>query len=268
LITLTETLVEDRGVYPRRSAVAALARLLDRASLSAATRVIIDAAAHRQYLVDTFGVTPERVSTWHLGADAAVFQPQPPPRREGPLRVLFYGSFLPLHGVRTIVRAATLLKDRLHIEFTLVGDGPEHAAAAADVRDAGLTRVRLEHWVPYASLGRLVADADICLGIFGKTAKSRMVIPNKVYQTAAVGRPVITADTPAIREVFEHAETAWLCPAGDAAALAAAIEALCGDGVLREAIGRRAAALMAERFSPPAQGRRLAAIFAETVQQA
>lgn len=261
LVTLTETLVDDRGVFPRRSPRGALARLLDGASLSAATHVIIDTEAHRRYVIEEFGVAPERVTVWHLGADPMVFRPAPAPRREGPLRVLFYGTFLPLHGIRTILQAAALLKDEPRIEFALVGDGPDHAASMAYARDAQLGRVHFADWVQYANLGETVAQADICLGSFGTTPKAQMVIPNKVYQCAAVGRPIITADTPATREVFEHKGTAFMCPPGDAPALAAAIQTLCDDAALRERLGRQAAAVMADRFAPAAQAGRLAAIF-------
>jgi glycosyltransferase involved in cell wall biosynthesis len=260
LVTLTETLVDDRGVFGTGSLRARLARALDRASLCAATRVVIDADAHRQYLIRTFGLPAERVSTWHLGADASVFKPLPPPGRRGRIRVLFYGTFLPLHGVRTILAAAALLRDEPDIQFEMIGTGPEHAASVAYARHAGLAHVDFRDWVPYAGLGDVVAAADVCLGVFGVTPKVQMVIPNKVFQAAMVGRPVITADTPAVREVFTHGETAWLCPAGDADALAHGIKLLCADAALRQRLGAQAAALMAERFSAAAQGRRLAAV--------
>jgi len=48
LVTLVETLVDDRAVFGVRSLQARLLRLVDRTSLSVATRVIIDTEAHRQ----------------------------------------------------------------------------------------------------------------------------------------------------------------------------------------------------------------------------
>jgi glycosyltransferase involved in cell wall biosynthesis len=267
LVTLTETLVDDRAVFDARSLRARLARWLDRASLSAATGVVIDAEAHRQYLIRTFGLSPERVSTWYIGADASVFKPAPLAARRGRVHVLFYGSFLPLHGVQTILAAATLLRDESGIEFMLVGDGPVRAASLAYVRNAELRQVAFHDWVAYDALGDMVGAADICLGVFGVTPKAQMVIPNKVFQAAMVGRPVITADTPAVREVFVHGETAWLCPAGDAEALAHGIRTLAADVRLCERLGRQAAALVAERFSVEAQGRRLAAILSQAAGQ-
>ena len=263
LVTLTETLVDDRRVFAPRSFKACLVRRLDRLSLRAATRIVIDTDAHRQYLIEQFGIPAHRVVVWYLGADTSVFRAAPQPLREGPLRVVFYGSFLPLHGSRTVLDAATLLGDDRRVEFVMLGDGPQRDACMRAAHDVGGGHVQFRDWVSYEQLGDLVAAADICLGIFGTTSKAAMVIPNKVYQAAAVGRPVITADTPAVREVFAHGENAWLCPAGDAAALADAIRRLCDDQDLRVGLGRRAAALMAKRFAPAAQAARMAAILAE-----
>ncbi len=267
LVTLTETLVDDRGVFDVHSLRAILARALDRASLSVATRVIIDAEAHRQHLIDSFGLNPDRVSTWHIGADPLVFKPAPLPEGRRRVRVLFYGTFLPLHGLPTILAAAALLREQPDIEFVLVGDGPERGATAAQARDAGLRQIHFHDWVSYDALGDMIAAADICLGVFGVTPKAQMVIPNKVFQAAMVGRPVITADSPAVREVFIHGETAWLCPAGNAEALARGVQALSADVGLRQRLGYQAGALMAERFSAAAQGRRLAEILCATTAQ-
>jgi glycosyltransferase involved in cell wall biosynthesis len=264
LVTLSETLTEDRGVFRPGSLRSRGAAGLDRLSLSLAARVIMDTDAHCRYVVDSFAITPEQVSTWYLGADSSVFVPAPLPSDAVPLRVLFYGTFLPLHGARTVLQAAALLKNRADIEFVLVGNGPDCAASRAHARDAGLDHVRFVDWMPYASLGPMVANAHIALGIFGTSAKAQRVIPNKVYQAAATGRPIITADTPAMREVFVHGETAWLCPPGDAEGLAAAIERLVGDAPLRHRLASSATALMAERFAPAMQAQRLAAIFAAT----
>ena len=97
----------------------------------------------------------------------------------------------------------------------LIGDGQLGGWLAGELardRPPGLT---WERWVPYEALGAEVGRAAICLGVFGESAKAARVVPNKVWQAMAVGRPVVTADTPAVREVLEDGRTAVLVPAGD-----------------------------------------------------
>ncbi|MFM8409028.1 MAG: glycosyltransferase, partial [Alphaproteobacteria bacterium] len=101
-------------------------------------------------------------------------------------------------------------------------------------------------WVAYEDLPARLRSADVVLGIFGGSQKARMVVPNKVWQAAAVGRAIVTADTPAIREVFVPGESIRLVER-DPSALAAAIRELAADPAGRERLGAgaRAAALRA-----------------------
>jgi glycosyltransferase involved in cell wall biosynthesis len=252
LVTVTETLVEDREVYAPRSLGARLAHWLDRATLGAADLVLADTETHRAYMCETFRVPRARVQTLYLGAESPFYGTVPLADR--PLRsVLFYGQYVPLHGVDTIIEAASQLAGRL--EFTLVGTGPLRPTTEARAR--GLPNVRFVDWVEYEQLPAWIGRADLCLGVFGSSRKAAMVIPNKVYQGAAAGRPVITADTAGVREVFTHAESIWLVPPGDGRQLAGALAALAGDPARGRTLGRVARELMEERFSPERQGERL-----------
>lgn len=264
LVTITETIVEDREVHAPGSSIARLVAAADRLSLRLPSRVLIDTQAHRRYLVDRLGASAERVACWYLGADARVFRPYAPRRRGGPLRVLFYGQFLPLHGVDTILAAMAALAPDASYELTVVGTGPERRRALAAVPRAALDRIRLIEWVSYEELGELVAGADLCLGTFGSSPKAQMVIPNKVYQAAAVGRAVLTADTPALREIFTPGVDIAVCPTADPEALAEGIRALRADDE-REALAAGAARLMSARFSAQVQAAALAEALAPLV---
>jgi glycosyltransferase involved in cell wall biosynthesis len=264
LVTVTETLVDDRHRFRDGSPPARLAALLDRASLAAADLVVLDTAAHLDWVARRFAVPRDRMAVHHLGAEAAFAasevrdgergSPQGRPAdgasstgrpaegtssRDCPaagrrLRVLFYGQYLPLHGADVIARAARLLGPDAGVEIEFVGTGPERAAC--DRLTAGLAHVKRTDWVPYDALPRRIAGADVVLGIFGTSQKARFVIPNKVYQAAQVGRPIVTADTPAVREVFAPGESIVAIPP-DPPSLARALAGLARDPVLRRRLG-------------------------------
>ena len=79
--------------------------------------------------------------------------------------------------------------------------------------------------------------------------KAQRVIPNKVYDALACARPVLTADTPAVRELLRPGVEVGVCPPGDPVALADAIAGLRRDGELREGLATRGHARFVEAAS-------------------
>ena len=81
----------------------------------------------------------------------------------------------------------------------------------------------VEHvpWVEYEQLQAELHPAGCALGIFGTSEKAERVIPNKAFQAIACGTPLVTADTPAARELLAHEDNALLVPSGNPEALAA-----------------------------------------------
>ena len=131
------------------------------------------------------------------------------------------------------------------------------AACEAIVRD--LPHVRLRDWIPYQELPARIRAADVVLGIFGSSIKARMVVPNKVYQAAQVGRAIVTADTPAIREVFRPGESIWTIDP-EPSALAGALRRLARETDLRERLGREARADVLRAAGPAVRAARLAEV--------
>jgi glycosyltransferase involved in cell wall biosynthesis len=254
-VSLTETLVEDRAVFPAGGVRARALTALDRATWRRADLVLIDTAAHADYLVE-LGAPRERVAAWHLGAEPE-FWAAPAPAAD-PRRVLFVGRCVPLHGLGTIVEAAARLRDRA--SFVVIGRGPERAAAEARARELGAV-IEWRDEVPLAALPGELARAAVVLGIFGAGRKAAIVVPNKVYQAAAAGRPLVTRDGPALREVLVPGEHCVACPPNDPDALTQAVARLLDDAAAAARMGAAARARLARDFAPA----RLAQVLAATL---
>jgi glycosyltransferase involved in cell wall biosynthesis len=264
LFSLHDTLVDDRRLVAPGSALARAIRGLDRLACRAADLVFLDTRAHIEYFVSEFGLPPERFHRVFVGSDrtdvpSSSRSPRPPVGavQRAPCRALFVGTFIPLHGAGTIVAAAERLRGaEPPIEVRLIGRGQEFEATAEAVARLNLTRVELVgRWVGREALARELADADVCLGVFGGSEKARRVIPSKVFDALAAGKPVITADTPAARELLTHGEDAWLCPPEDPDALAAGLLALARDPALRARLAAGARRTFTARCAPEAIGR-------------
>jgi glycosyltransferase involved in cell wall biosynthesis len=232
LVSLADTLVGDRRVVPRRSVRAAALGALDRRAFRLADLVVADTEAHAAFFRETFGLPRQRVEVALVGAEEDLFRPGD--AEPGPFHALFVGKLIPLHGLETILAAAALA---LEIPFVVVGDG--QLAPLLVERPANVEHVS---WMDYAALPDAYRRAGCALGIFGTGAKAARVIPNKVFQALACARPVVTADTPAARELLTHEIDALLVPPGDGSALAEAVRRVADDGGLarRLADGGRA----------------------------
>ncbi len=267
-LSLYDTVVEDRRLIGRGNPLAWLLYAWEWLACHASDRILTDTEAHGDYFAARFGVPRARISRVFVGAETDRFpaaQPPPPASTRGTrFQVLFYGQFIPLHGVETIVDAARLCR-HLPIDWLLIGNGQEAARIRAQIAELPLPRLRWEPWVPYGELAERIRRASCCLGIFGTSAKAARVIPNKAFQVLAVGRPLVTRDSPAIRELLAPGPGVVLVPPGDPVALAQAIGGLCaaaaGTGVVHmpDEIRRELRA----RISPRAVGAQLLAAIRE-----
>lgn len=227
-ISAYDTLVFDRRLVREGSLGARLVRWVERLALRAADLVFLDTETHARRIEEVFDLPPGSCGAVLVGAESEHFQPRAsgahrPP--DGPLQVLFYGQFIPLHGIETIVATARLMQEEA-VEWTLIGRGQQAKHIRRLLQEVPLPKLRWTEWVKYAELHNWIAEADLCLGIFGTTEKAASVIPNKVFQTVATGRPIATRDSPAIRELLAHSPPcAYLVPPGDPNALAAAVRA-------------------------------------------
>ena len=226
-LSLYDTNVSDRGRVSRWHPRAWLWYIVDFVSCHLADEVILDTEEHKKYFVKTFFLKPERVRVIYLQARPDLFFPKPTTYNLQPttsFEVLFYGSYIPLHGIEHILRAAAILQDRFpHIHFRIIGSGQEHPAMQALARELRLQNTTFLPSVPLRELPGLIRSADLCFGIFGTSSKAQRVITHKVLDAVACGVPVITADTIAMRERFTDGKEVFLCKPGDPQDLARTI---------------------------------------------
>jgi glycosyltransferase involved in cell wall biosynthesis len=252
-----ETVIHDRKLLREGSAPA---RVLRRAESSACRRAdvcLIDTEAHADYLAEELGVPRERCASTPAGPTFPPFDSPAPVKETNTLSVLFVGTYIPLHGLDTIVGAAELLRGRPEVRFHFVGSGQLRPTIEAQAVAAGLENVEFRDWLPASEVGDLVRSHDVALGVFGETVKAAQVMPYKVIEACAAGVPLITADTPGVRPALRHRENAWLVPAGDAQALSEALLELARSPGLRERLAAEALRTAHELFSPWRMGKDL-----------
>ena len=226
LVSLHDTFVGDRGRYRPRSFGARILAAVDRKALRLADLVIADTSANADFLAEVGEIPRTRLEVCFVGAEDRLFHAGWRP--DEPFRCLFVGKLIPLHGLETILAAARIAPE---IAFRVVGSGQ-----LQELLDSRPDNVEWVPWVNYEELPRELWGAGCALGVFGTTDKAQRVIPNKAYQALACGTPLVTADTPAARELLTDGHDALLVRPGDPAALAETVRRIAGSPELARSL--------------------------------
>ena len=202
------------------------------------------------------GISPQRVFEMRNWADAR-FAPDPTGaaalRAEWGLGTrhvaLYSGNIARKQGIEVLVEAARLLAHRTDIAVVICGEGPNRAEL--EQRAAGLANVQLRDLQPAARMGALLSLADVHL-LPQIAGAADLVLPSKLTNMLASGRPVIATTEPGTGLYAEVDGCGLITPPGDAQALAAATAALIDDPALRARMGEAALRRAAARWSKPA----------------
>lgn len=235
-VSTYDTLTSDRHSFSQKSLMGKLAAFLDRYACHFANRILLDTHAHEKYFSSMLGVPTSKLCSLPVSCNEEVFYPRVNSLNNNTL-VLSYSSYLPIHGVETIIDAAEILRNE-QIQFIMIGQGPLYKHVFHYANELGLRNVTFKPPVTLQRLSDEIAAASICLGgHFGISDKANRVIPGKIYQMLAMGKPVIAADSLINKELLQHGVSAYLCPPGDPTALARAILDLHRDPQLGKRIG-------------------------------
>ena len=236
-VSTYDTLCLDRMIFKPRSIQGRLTFELDRLSCQMADTVIVDTKAQAEYFERTFGIPNSKLKVLYVGCDDELFHPMQVAPSALPT-VLFYGTFLPLHGLEIIIEAAHQMAAE-NVSFQIIGKGQEYERIRLLANRLGVANVQFLDPMPLAKLPEVIASATICLGgHFGNSEKARRVIAGKTFQCLACGRPTIVGDNPANHELFTHGENVWMCSMADPTALAGAIRHLLESPRLCTQLGK------------------------------
>jgi glycosyltransferase involved in cell wall biosynthesis len=254
-----QTLAFDRKVINPQGFGAALIRFVEKLSCRIADVCLLDTQQHIEYFIKEYHLDRSKFRRSFLGASSAKVPTATIQGANGPI-VHFHGEFQALHGVKYIIEAAKQLPEA---KFRMIGAGRELKTCIAHCKALKAENVEFIPMVPFETVKAYINEATVCLGIFGETQKAQLVIPIKVYEALAMGKAVITSNTPAIRELLTHREDVFLCNPADSDDLALAIRTLLTDPDLRQKIATNGHRTFLERCSPIMIGRDIAKLCEE-----
>jgi len=231
LLSLFDAVILDQERYSKVSLRAVYFWILDYISFNAADHVILDCYAHVLYLEETFGVSRRKMSVIYMGADENELKPIN--GYEKKYEIHYYSSFLPVHGVDVIIKAANLLKGE-NINFILSGSGSFYQRHIDLAKQLKLRNVCFIGRIDDTKKLKIYLNTSwICLGLFGLRPRTKRGISSKVFEAICCARPVITEYTDAGAEILKDKESVLFVKPNDSEDLADKIMLLKKDETLR-----------------------------------
>jgi len=265
--SIYDTLVNDRKKIKKNSLIAKFVHFIDKIVCKWSDLVIVESSEEIKYFVKEYGLQKEKFRQYHMSSDESIFYPvKSNNQKTGKFVVLFFGSFIPLHGIEFIAKAASILKNNHDVEFRICGEGQTKGKIENIIQQNNLNNIKLLGLVSKEKLLENIRESDVCLGIFGDTLKARKVVTNKVFQILASEKPLITMESPASLEVhLEHKKNCMLVPSGNPEKLAEAILFLKNEPVNRKQISEEGYKTYNEYLSMNETGKKLVFFMQELI---
>jgi len=207
--------------------------------------VILDTASHIKYFHEKYNVPIRKFRKVYVGSREDLYFPRiRAEENEDRFIVGYWGTYIPLHGVKYMIKAFKLLENQDKISFWLVGKGQTYRknrelAEKLNIKNIKFISKTFLKDNPH-ELPEIISNFDLGLGLYGNSQKTMLAIPNKVFEGMAMKIPMVTCKSPAIRELLTENEHIILCERANPESLAEAILRLKNDESLRSKIKENA----------------------------
>jgi glycosyltransferase involved in cell wall biosynthesis len=226
-----------------------------------------DTKQYKNWLVHEFGILADKIALIPTSADETMFFPIPNLRENNKrFEVLYYGTFIPNHGLDKLLDAVRLLKKNPSIHFTFVGSGPLLPMVEEYIHKHKLTNLSLSGWLPQDELNILINTVDLCLGAFGGTPQSLMTIQNKIYECMAAGAAVLTGNSQAIDDSFTSGIDMFSCER-TASGISNAISTLSNQTLLLDQVRKQAYKTFQDQYAFRILGNQLLGFLTKFIEQ-
>ncbi len=147
--------------------------------------------------------------------------------------VLYSGNLGRKQGLESLLASAAMVADMPGIQFVIVGNGAEQAELVSNAARLGLSNIQFRPLQPLERLSELLATADVSV-IPQKRAVTDIVLPSKLSNILASGRPVVAASPPTsdLAQILREGDCGILVDPEDAGQMAAGIRRLASDPAL------------------------------------
>jgi glycosyltransferase involved in cell wall biosynthesis len=203
-----------------------MADLIQRWAFRLADQVVVVTDSLKNYMVEQYNVSEERVRVFSNGVNVEKFTPKNKTEckhtlglRDNKKYIGFVGNLAPWQGVDHLLKAfGLLLHETADCHLLIVGDGAERfklevMAERLNINDY----VTFTGFVPYTTVVEYINACEFCVAPLQLQQRNQLtgVSPLKVFEYLACAKPVVASNLPDMRFISDH-NVGLLCdPAND-----------------------------------------------------
>ncbi len=225
--------------------------------------VIVEDAFMCDWMREQYDVPAGKIGIVPNSFDLDLYQLREPREPRDSVSILSIARFVEKKGLIYLIEAFNqLAAARTNVELWLVGYGPEESRLRAAA--GGNARIKFLGALSEEETRRLYTEADIfCLPCVQTATGDADGVPTTLLEAMAFELPVIGTNLLSTPCYIKDGQDGLLVPPRDVAKLAEALEHLCADAALREAMGKRGRARVTEVCDIKRNIKRLEQIFLE-----
>lgn len=216
-VSIYEKVVIDEGWFKPRSVLGRLAKKLDRFYYNSGKRVIFLNECERDHYCELANIKrkPDKEAIISLCVEES-FKIQG--NRSDRFNICWWGSYLPLHGLKYILQAAKIVKDRgLPINWYFFGNSDEKGAPYVLLaREYGIDDIcnfENSYTMKNGKLQEfLKTNCNLALGNFGDSPKAKFLMNNKVIDACAMKAPILTGNATVYSVYFDGENDIYMSP--------------------------------------------------------
>ncbi len=222
LCSFYEAQILSRNAYRGAPFRVTYTRVIDWLANTFAQLILLETEAQKEYYVKTLGVPENKCAVIYTGVDDETFFYDPKVAKHEKFTVLFRGRLMSEAGVKYIVEAARILKDKdIYFEIIGFGWGRVMTEVSAQVKSLALPNLNfIPKSLPFEELRMRMLQCHVSLGQFELHDRIQRTIPHKAFESMAMKLPYITADAKAVKEIIKDGHTGMFVPVASAEKLA------------------------------------------------
>ena len=240
-----------------------------------ASFITVHSQGNMNFLVNTKGVSPEKIEVAHNWVDTDLISPGSRnnefAQQHGLTEkfvVSFAGTMGISQGIASVVEAAAVLQAYPDILFLLVGGGIEKELAERRTQELDVKNIKFLPMQPRETYPQILQASDVCLVTLRKDIKTP-VVPSKIMGIMAAGRSVLASiplhgDAP---RLIDEAQSGICVEPENPEALAGAILRLYQEQELRESFGQNGRHYAVTHFSREGGVARYETLFQEAINR-